>query len=73
MLGSFRAAYTGTVELFVGATDVRGPSTVACLVGRRGVESEEAEGRSLGWEPTFKMEEATPRPGISPSPFNEHR
>jgi hypothetical protein len=58
-----RPTYTGTMELFVVASRVRTRSTVVCLIGRRGLEegSTEAEPRTLGWEPTFRM-------GGSPTP-----
>jgi hypothetical protein len=65
---SFRASYSGTAEFFLEASDVRAPSTLVCLVGRRGEEEADSDGggggaatqRRLGWEPTFNMENSSP-------------
>jgi hypothetical protein len=63
---SFRATYSGTVEAFLEASDVRAPSAMLALVGRRSPEAkEESSGETLGWEPTFQME-GTPTPASSP-------
>jgi hypothetical protein len=60
----FRASYTGTVEAFVHIAQAQGLASYAVLVGRRGIESAPgAEPRTLGFEPTFKMEGSpTPAP-----------
>ena len=60
----FRASYTGTVEAFVHIAQAQGLASYAVLVGRRGIESTPStEPRTLGWEPTFKMEGSpTPAP-----------
>ena len=64
----FRASYTGTVEAFVHIAAARGLASYAVLVGRRGIESAPGqEPRSLGWEPTFKME-GSPEPGAAQAP-----
>jgi len=75
----FRASYTGTVMAFVHIAAAQGLASYAVLVGRRGIESAPgAEPRTLGWEPTFKMEgsptpappppAATPPTRLSPRP-----
>ncbi len=58
----FRSSYTGTAEAFVHIARARGLASYAVLVGRRGIETAPGEEpRSLGWEPSFKMEgSATP-------------
>jgi hypothetical protein len=64
----FRASYTGTVEAFVHIAAARGLASYAVLVGRRGIESAPGqEPRSLGWEPTFKME-GSPEPAPAQAP-----
>ena len=62
----FRASYTGTVEVFVHIALAQGLASYAVLVGRRGIESG-PEPRSLGWEPTFKME-GSPEPAAAQAP-----
>ena len=61
----FRASYTGTCEAFVHIAAARGLASYAVLVGRRGIEAAPGqEPRSLGWEPTFKME-GSPEPAAA--------
>jgi cytochrome c556 len=62
---SFHATYTGAVEVFLEADQVHGPSQILCVVGQRGEEEAAPQvPRTLGWEPTFKMEST---PSASPS------